>query len=300
MYFPYLRAVRHELAAVKALLPVLTAHNNTLPILEPVKQKLVDLTNTLDHIENAQSDVKVILIVNPAIGEKPLMSDLIALANARQSKVIPAFIVGNRHNRATATDFAALVAVDHVALIHERDDAAAVADRVTIMAAKNIIWDVCVNRLSAAYSSSLSANRVYVEDAFNRQQRNADYPDDDFFSDIQSRISPEGYTHFGDYTIMPKEYRDGGGPAIAVALHMLYQTAPIWRMKHFVSDPALEPDPVAVKYDDARRKLLGFVATDPLAYNSMGAQLFAANPNFPGLGKAKEYSIMHHVELRNM
>lgn len=300
MYFPYLRAVRHELAAVRALIPTLTALNNSIPILEPVKLKTTDLTNTLAAVENAQSNLKLILILNPSVGEKPLMADLINLANTYPIKIIPAFMAGNQHNRGTATDFANLVHADEVAIIHETDNAQASADRATIAATKRIIWDISTKRLPVSYLGTLSANKVYIEDAFSRQQRNADYPSDDFFSDLHTRPSPEGYIHFGDYTIMPKEYKNGGGPAMAVALHLLYESPPILRMKHFVSDPVLEPDPVGVKYGDARTKLLHFVNTDPLSYNSIGTGLYAANPSFPGLGKAKEYSIMHHIELRNL
>ena len=85
-----------------------------------------------------------------------------------------------------------------------------------------------------------------------------------------------------------------------MALHMGYSTTSGFRMKHFVSDPALEPDSVGVKYADSLRNLLSFVSTDPLALNSEGAKLYASHTSFPGLGKAKEFGIMHHMELRSI
>lgn len=247
-YFPYLRGMRHELAAVRALIPMLTSNNNTVTIIEPVKFKLGDLESTIKALEEAQSSIRAAVIVNPMVGDKPAMSDLISLVNQYPNSIVPAFIAGNTHNRGIVTDFIANTVSENVAIIHDNDSNLAVTDRNAIFtSSKNILWDICINRLPVTYLATLASDKIYIEDAFNKRPRNADYPNDDFFSDLHTRHSTEGYVNFGDYTIMTKEYREGGGPANAVALHMLYKNPPAFRMKHFVSNPILEPDPVGIK-----------------------------------------------------
>ncbi|MCP4123229.1 MAG: sce7725 family protein [Bacteroidetes bacterium] len=65
MYFPFLRGKQFELIALRESVGFLG--ENIIPVIEPVKRSLVSLKKCLGLLN--ESDVKVILIANPKVGE---------------------------------------------------------------------------------------------------------------------------------------------------------------------------------------------------------------------------------------
>jgi hypothetical protein len=300
-YFPFIRGQRFDLTAMREILPHLgTSEFPTTPnfIIEPVKGDLADLKKTVSAYESSGKSAKIILLINPMVGQKPSLDDLINIANANPKTVIPAFVPGNHNHRGSHTDFISKVSSNDVVLIHEYDNPAANAESITIRSAKNVIFDVETGKLGFSYIAHLTSTRVLIEDAFTNHPNNASYPSDEVFTGTHL-LKPLSHKYYGDYTIMRKDYKIGGGKANAIALHSGYHTLTEIRMKHFVSDPSLISATQAVMYDDALKKLLSFSST-PTALHTLGLKEFiASKPKYPGLPKAKQFGVMHHLQLRS-
>ena len=300
-YFPFIRGQRFDLSAMREILPyLLTPAFPNMPsfIVEPVKSNLADLSKTVEAFETSGKGAKIILIVNPIVGEKPAMADLIDLANANPLTIIPAFVPGNSSGAAGVSKFIADTLSRDCVLIHEYDNAQAMSDCSAIRTSKNVLFDVETGKLGGGYIASLTAPRVLIEDAYTDHPNNASCPPDEVFTGTHLKI-PASHSHYGDYTIMRKSFREGGGKANAIALHVGYQTPTEIRMKHFVSDPSLASTSQPVMYDDAVDKLILFSAT-PQALLTLGLREFiASKPKFPGLPKAKQFGVMHHIQLRS-
>ena len=107
---------------------------------------------------------------------------------------------------------------------------------------------------------------------------------------------------FGDFLIVGEEYREAGGPAHAVAIHLtnLNKEDDMFVM-HFVSERAGSPVDPAGKFQEAIEKLVAEL-------DRQGTLLFRSDAcneyrdlfersHFPGLGYAKKLSMQHHLEL---
>ncbi len=105
----------------------------------------------------------------------------------------------------------------------------------------------------------------------------------------------DGYQGYGDFTIMPYAYNNSGGPANAVAIHLVGHTDKKNIMNHFISDDNKDASNPAEKYDQARRKLIHFLGRNPHIDITTGATLFR-DEHFPELGVLKRMSMIHHIE----
>lgn len=296
-YVPYLRGRQFELIALRELVKRFGTASipvTPLPIIEPVRLNLSQVESVLKAY--CAASAPIILIVNPAVGHIAPLSDLCDLAN-KYACVIPAFIVGNVNNVALASDFVTKTTSNDVALIHDNDSPQSSTDSIAIRAAKNVIYEAVTGNLSTSYSAAITGSKILIEEKFPVSPNNSSYPNDSFFTD--THLHNTDYAHFGDYTINRREYREGGGPPNAVALHLLYDNTTELRYNHSVSSPTLSKSTVDVMYADAMRGVVAFAAT-PKAYASQGLSLLLATASsFPGLGKPKQFSIMHHIELRS-
>ena len=82
------------------------------------------------------------------------------------------------------------------------------------------------------------AKRVLLRDGFERM-RNADYVLVTPFSDLHATFGDEDMDGFGDFLIVGDEYRESGGPAYAVAIHLTFidpDQDNAMQIYHFVSD----------------------------------------------------------------
>src|SRR5205085_2098153 len=97
------------------------------------------------------------------------------------------------------------------------------------------------NRTSTEFRGRFPvASTILLNDCFERRDRNADYPDDEFFSD--SHVNDGA--NFADYSIVGSDYSETGGPAYAVALHHVYFRAGLgsaFHVRHFVSERTETP-----------------------------------------------------------
>jgi hypothetical protein len=140
-----------------------------------------------------------------------------------------------------------------------------------------------------------------VFDRFQRQERNADYPERELFTDWNTVGGNPNRLDFGDFSIVGNYYTDEGGPAYAVALHHIHfqnESGPL-DISHFISDRVDTTADTPGKTIEALTKLVdalsGLLPNDTEAcaeYTEMAESGISR-----GLGYMKKLAIKHHLEV---
>ena len=106
-------------------------------------------------------------------------------------------------------------------------------------------------------------NSVLFENRFNKKSRNADYPEDELFSNDHIDYREDDYIGFGDYSIIGSDYIESGFAPYAVAIHIVYFAKDnSLRIRHFVSDSNDDISDVAGKFYEAVSKLYKWYTTE--------------------------------------
>jgi len=145
--------------------------------------------------------------------------------------------------------------------------------------------------------------RVIVEDGF-KSQSNRDYPPSELFSELYLVYSDLGFEAFGDFLIVGREFKETGGPAYAIAIHLTYvdpNADDVISVKHYVSDQVDTPKDPAGKFLEALDKLVEDVnSPKSLIFRTSAVEEYLSlhrAGHFPGLGYVKKLSMQHHIEL---
>lgn len=147
--------------------------------------------------------------------------------------------------------------------------------------------------------------RILVEDHFCQKDRNAEYRTrpDEFFSEDHLYYMNEGYSGFGDYSIVGSRFSEGGFMPRAVAIHCVYPTKDNELYIHHAVSSEDAPREVAALYRSALEQLIYWADNHGLLDEpTIGMQSFRESMescSFPGLGSVKKWSIMHHLEVVN-
>jgi hypothetical protein len=301
MFFPLFRGKQFELLALRELANRIVPHGQILPIIEPVK---TNATTRLSLDRFTESNLRFVLITNPRVGNlnsDRVFNGLIQPSLSEYDNFLPALYVDQRIARANIERFLGLFPNLQHALIYIGEPNQ--NDVITLVASlASVNWHIFINnRTSEGFRGRFPADkRVVINDCFNRQDRNADYPEDEFFTD--RHLGAHSHA-FGNYSIVGDDYSDTGGPAYAVALHHVYfrdGLGSALHVRHFVSERTETPVDPGGKFLEALQKLvtaiptLGDVNMTPTCTEYM--DLFARQ-EFPGLGCAKKLAIKHHLEL---
>lgn len=293
-YYPYLRGRQNELIALRELASSNLISEYTIPILEPLSVSSTFLS-TLKEFE--KKNLKIAIIMNPEYGdffesdEKKNIREEIQNLVDNSSFVIKAFIMKkdlilNKEN------------LNNLLIINKNHDSAQYYFETF---GDNHYPSITLIPDDRMFKRRLKDNtKVLLEDCFNKQPRNADYENeiDEFFSDAL-QIKDEGFKGFSDYSIVGKDYVEGGFAPTAVAIHIVYNKEKELRVHHFVSDNKFEIGNVAGKYGESVKKLYEW-CTNNNVIKTCGLNHFYEsykNRKFPSLGVAKRWSIMHHIEL---
>lgn len=140
-------------------------------------------------------------------------------------------------------------------------------------------------------------NSVLINDGFNKQKRNVDYPKQSDFLSKYYNYKKNNIVGFGDYTIIG-DSDSTGFAAFAVALHLTVVKNPNILIYHFASDDKDGQKNIGKKYLYAVGELIKFVDKNKI-FNTSGIEGFRNNfdnKHYPGLGIAKKYSIKNHIE----
>lgn len=297
MYFPYFRGRQYELLALKELASSKLITPSVVPIIEPVK-----LIPALDSslVAFGNSNLPIGLILNPNVGdlaeEAETINQLLDRLDAN-STTIPSVLL-NESTEATMRKLTekGVLETATLAVLNNRDYLDIYLD---LFSEKLPKYTLC--QYDRTIRRSIRKNKVLFENRFNKRSRNADYPEDEFFSDDHLDYTADGYLGFGDYSIVGDEYIESGFAPYAVAIHIVYfADDDSLRIMHFISDSNDDISDVAGKFYQAVSKLYEWYANGQEHQLTTGLQTLINhynNKTYPGLPTLKKLSIMHHLEL---
>jgi len=299
MYYPIIKAKRHELKAASQLSSIIGS-NKFRPVIEPVNLGLAPLAKTIDVLSSAA--IIPIVVINPTQGEyssSPAIDVYFQLQNNKSSanKFLPCIKVKNSY------DLASLQLLD-------KHPTAAVYFESNISASS--IAKISESQLVLANPQKNEAeilskikSLVLYTDSFAKKKRNADYDDVSFYSNLHVtyKQAPNAIG-FGDFTIMGEEYSGSGGPAYVVAIHVSHiekNNSNAMYVRHFCSkSDSLITANTPGKYLEALKDLVAFDKSNPgVLDRTIGLKEFYSSyeqSHFPGLGLVKEMSIKHHIQ----
>ena len=305
MFFPILRGKQNELLVLRELGPRIANEGGIIPIIEPVRCNASSLRSFRHFIA---CNLRFILILNPEVGTlnyRSVSEQLIEPVLRDYENYIPALRVDGRTTLAEIRAFTRRFEATNPELAFvftgEPTTTAVLAGLISSPS-------ICFNIFVEGCTSAALRNRfpqetvVIVDDCFSREDRNADYTEDEFFTDrhLPGQCPIAG---FGNYSIVGSEYSEKGGPAFAVALHHVYfrdgQNSP-HHIRHFVSDRTETPVDPAGKFLEALTKLVQALPSLGRANNTPTCAEYIqlhASQHFPGLGTVKKLAIKHHLEL---
>lgn len=313
MYVPYFYGSQFELLAIRALAPKIATASGAgklvVPLIEPVRLNQ-SLSTSLPLI--GQSAIPFFLVVNPQSGE--VVGDIKGVHNATfgafsqdLANSIPTYIVTEGTTATDINTFATAYPSHSVAFV--------VAEWVRNASAVGAAINAVPNLRDVLYvgQGALLTNRqhftpttgVLIEDGFKKKGKNAEYGTSSHFSDLHNRYKVAGYTGFGDYTTVGEGFSGSGGPAAAVAIHVTEKDVASGTLNtlHFVSTAKTGAGVnVSGKFVDAVQQLRKYVSTPPprkFPYSDAVTEFvdLANRAHFPNLGKSKELSMRHHLEL---
>lgn len=314
MYYPFFRGKQEELLAIKELLLAEQISTRVTPVIELVKLSST-LISTLTEFINAERTIY--LVMNPIVGEfDDNMSEVltgdeepdevrrISRLNTNK-KLFNDLLTSNFIKVALhyCNDFSGYFNDQRFSTKNEiavlLKDAGEDEDFSNSPYLKN-------KRIHLCFTTELedvvnfAGKAVFWKDRYNKQPRNSDYPEDEFYSKDHLIYSQYGCVGFSDYSIVGAEYIDSGFSPYAIAVHVIYEKAKNKHLhiRHFISDTNSSPKNPALKYKEATMKLVTWCEPN-LTLKTLGYSKIKDtydNETYPGLGKVKRFSIMHHLE----
>lgn len=294
MYFPYFRGRQYDLLALKELVQVKCLSSKVIPVIEPVKMSST-LKSTLKAFEDNSMPVAVIL--NPCVGDV-IGTDLFSCITSNTypslliddvSDVIVSRLISENYFDRT------LFVLNNCDHIEEYDD-------ISSKLSPKFVLHPNERRIKKAIHKR-GITGILFGDRFKKCAKNAEYLKniDEFFSDDHLSYMEEGCVGFGDYSIIGKEYFEGGFKPYAVAIHIVYFADDMTlRIHHFVSDSNSDTDNVAGKFYEALSKLVEWYHKGYTGKKTYALNTFIDYYNkgyYPGLPTIKKLSIMHHLEI---
>ena len=303
MYFPYLRGKQYELLAVRE--SGFLSNQRTVPLFEPTTPS----SATLGRFSRiAKAGVKFSIIVNSANGQPPpppadtaqLLRDLESLV---PGAVLPAFEIRARHSAADVATFARAFAAQQCVLVHRNHTHTATALGNALMPLSRPAVHILLDGGTpfSVVKALPSAGLVLLRDGFDRCRRNADYPPRSNFGDLLYTYGGRGFQGFGDFAIVGDSFSPGGGAAKHVAIHLTELHNNTIVANHFVSTTSPQRGNDQAKYFSALGLLVSHTGNPAkTGFDTQGVLEYLqsnASRHYPGLGKLKQWSMMHHMEI---
>ena len=161
------------------------------------------------------------------------------------------------------------------------------------------------SRSTRARLRRLGKHVISLEDQFKTRPKNADYANsnDEFFSDDFAFYQDDNLWGYSDYTILGKDFIEGGMLPYAIAIHLTYKKSnQEINVHHFVSDSNFDQSNIKGKFIEAAQKIAPFFEVNGLNKTCAVEELIEkakSYDGYPGLGYLKKLSILNHLELIN-
>lgn len=302
MYYPYLRARQFELIALREL-ALEGATNNVVPVLEPLSNRFNNLL--LANKVFVEQGFKPYLLVNPLEGDTQGDSELFLefLAKLEDASFQVAFHFNdNKEYIESAIKKYNLTNCMVVGLDNYSDE-----DQLKDLCSNSSVTHIMLldptrNRGLHRFMKTLS-DKTYIrlDDPFEKEPRNAAFLERPArkFSEEHRYFLSEGFHGFGDFTVLPREFIDGGSAPRAVVIHFTYinemDEQNIW-IRHFTSTSNDSIANVQGKFAEAAAKAVEFIDAENIT-NSAALELkdYFTRHHYPGLGVVKKISIKNHL-----
>jgi hypothetical protein len=311
MYFPYFRGKQYELICLRTSASLLKS-KKIHPIVEPVR----DLWTQCDKMLQALSDHNIgcTLVANPRIGdhaENPnVVLEYICTQNLFKNGIHwLGYIIENEHDFNQIEQYVSNLPHAKWQVFHSGANLQPqqIADKC--LGFPQIESHVFREReCGRSYVKAFKdcQNRVVLADSFPKQSKNSEYKMNiiELFSDVIEFYKSDGYTGFGDYLTIGDLYSEGGGNAkfMTVAIHITLRKSLedlIIYIQHFTSQD--NQGSIMEKFQRALDTLItDYNSPNSLIYHTNAMEEFKrlwAIEHFPGLGKIKQLSMQHHLEL---
>jgi hypothetical protein len=303
-YFPFLRGKQNELMALRELAENIAEHDQIIPIIEPVNG---NNTTQISLDRYVEVSMPFLFICNPYHGvftnnAEELFTSLISETLMEYDNWTPALQVNVHSAPADITQFLQRYSDREVAIIYI--GLPANAQTIALLNNNQIVHHAFLEgHIGAAHVNAIpAAQRVLIADRFHRQARNVDYPDNEFFTDMNTLAGNPNRIDFGDYSIVGDHFAETGGPAYAVAVHHIHYegNAPgSLEINHFISDDTDTAVNTSGKIIQAVHNLV--TAMPGLQPNNTEAcqeyQEMDQDQVSHGLGYLKRLAIKHHLEI---
>ncbi len=308
MYTPYLRGNQFELEAVMALSykAKVYSQGKVLPIIEPVSATKHCLAK---YRKLVSLQTPFVLIVNPLVGNLRGEVNNVLINGTLQG--YDGYNLGYIISRLTEVDdlkqFIDANPDRKISLIHYTLGSFS-AEIITYINSLSVIEHniILADNFKAAYISSISdshAKKIILADGFKKAINNAAYAANttEFFSNQHLEFAKNGYEGFGDFCTIGEPYASGKGIPHAVVIHWTHLLADCAMVNHFVSDDVSDNKNIGGKFGQAYEKLDQFWSEEETAKGTLGCEMLETQYGKPGkvpqLGRIKQLSIMHHIEL---
>lgn len=306
MYCPYFRGKQFELSLLREQASFI-AQNNIRPILEPVNSNFTPLKRTIQALIDNDSDF--VVIINPKYGDlkdnnAPLLRMILEEGFNEYEEMYLGYIVKPDTNLNTLRRDITHHHSNNFSIIHYGfPEARRLLPLVT--EAPNVKEHVFIeNHSSQLYRRQFGGDgitRILIRDGFNIM-KNADYPDDEHFSDLHLTYTDDNMNGFGDFLIVGDHYVETGGRPYAVAIHITYLNEDDdMHVRHFISDRTESRADTPGKFQEAVDKLVEELNDEnTLLYHSNACNEYIGlceTRHFPQLGYVKKLSMQHHLEL---
>lgn len=289
MYYPYLRGKRFELNAIKELVNNNSLSNTVIPIIEPVKRNTDELMQLIDLLNSKKK--KFVIIQNPEVGD--YKGQTIPSNVERNCPIIGELIhrgsdINNLKKASTNKKLAILKGIPNNNVINSLNS---------------------LNCLVATDVPKLVTNKsnlILFDDKFKKRKRNSDYLkcSDEPFSQNNKFYKSLNANGFGDYSIVGNNYNTGGRGAFEVSLHIVYFDGnDDIRIHHFTSNTKNGTRNQYNKIQQSLKLFRNWYNSNPnkKRNSSSGAEKLingiALSNGIASLGRLKQYTIMHHLEI---
>ncbi len=305
MYYPYLYGKQFELIALREFSNRNSDNNKIVPIIEPVKTSFNGLTKAIEVM--CANNLRFAIVLNPHEGDfkRVPMNILpkVSVLSENASKWIPAFVYDNNRDYIKAYVHQNHLHDIMIIFKYEVEMDGGLQGFLSDVKIKYLV-NGCPNaRFFSRHLKGMGDKlNIRLDDCFKEQKRNVDYLniEDEKFTEEHKYYQEDGYAGFSDYTVLPKEFVDGGMLPYAIAIHLTYpKTIDEIYVHHFVSDTNDDATNIQKKFFEATTKVVNFFSNHDktLAISELTSLLDEGR--FPGLGFIKKLSIRSHLELMN-
>ncbi|CDT39553.1 MULTISPECIES: sce7725 family protein [Vibrio] len=306
MYFPFFRARQYELLALRDTMCKHIDKKYVKPIIEPVVEGTRDIYKFCEEFDKVGAGF--IFVVNPSKGyfvkNRKKILNLIENCIQKNELIEFAMRVNDGTPLSEIEGFINSFSNFPVSLIHE-SSIKEVTELQSIIDVSNYHYNIFLKEHTGrAYRDKFSNwQNVLLEDCFNRVEPNSAYGGEEFFSDAVFCYAQDGYTGFGDYSVVGDHYAEGGGQARACAIHITYEEdQEIW-VRHFLSQPREDVDDGATLASEAIEELVEYIQEhwSPNDYTFAIKEFIGLHEDGKrtNLAFVKKLAMRHHLELTN-